>query len=74
MDWTAFALSLQLATWTVVLLLPIAVLIARVLAWGSIPFKSGIEALIMLPLVLPRRCWGCTCFSPSRRSLHWVRC
>jgi ABC-type molybdate transport system permease subunit len=29
MDWTAFALSLQLAGWTVVLLLPLAVVIAR---------------------------------------------
>ncbi|MFA5902040.1 MAG: molybdate ABC transporter permease subunit [Hyphomicrobium sp.] len=53
MDWTAFALSLELAAWTVALLLPMAVLIARMLAWGRIPFKSGIEALIMLPLVLP---------------------
>ena len=53
MDWTAFALSLQLAVWTVVLLLPIAIHLARVLAWGRIPFKSGLEALIMLPLVLP---------------------
>ena len=34
MDWTAFSLSLQLAAWTVALLLPIAILIARLLAWG----------------------------------------
>jgi len=53
MDWTAFALSLQLAGWTVVLLLPLAVVIARALAWGRVPGKSAIEALIMLPLVLP---------------------
>jgi molybdate transport system permease protein len=53
MDWTAFSLSLQLAGWTVALLLPVAVFIARLLAWGRVPFKSGIEALIMLPLVLP---------------------
>jgi len=53
MDWSAFALSMQLAAWTVALLLPIAVVIARFLAWGRVPFKSGIEALIMLPLVLP---------------------
>jgi molybdate transport system permease protein len=53
MDWTAFSLSLQLAGWTVVLLLPLAVLIARELAWGRVPGKSAIEALIMLPLVLP---------------------
>lgn len=53
MDWTAFSLSLQLAAWTVALLLPIAILIARLLAWGDLRGKSFLEALIMLPLVLP---------------------
>jgi molybdate transport system permease protein len=53
MDWTAFGLSLQLAAWTVALLLPIAILIARLLAWGDFRGKSFLEALIMLPLVLP---------------------
>jgi len=53
MDWTAFSLSLQLAAWTVALLLPMAILIARLLAWGRLRFKSFVEALIMLPLILP---------------------
>ena len=53
MDWTAFSLSLQLAAWTVALLLPVAILIARLLAWGDFRGKSFVEALIMLPLVLP---------------------
>jgi molybdate transport system permease protein len=53
MDWTAFALTLQLAGWTVALLLPIAILLARLLAWSHVPMKSAVEALIMLPLVLP---------------------
>ncbi len=53
MDWTAFALSLKLALWTCVLILPIAVLLARVLAWGRFPGKSLLEALVMVPLVLP---------------------
>jgi molybdate transport system permease protein len=53
MDWTAFGLSLQLAAWTVALLLPIAILIARALAWGRFRLKSVAESLIMLPLVLP---------------------
>jgi molybdate transport system permease protein len=60
MDWTAFALSLQLAGWTVVLLLP--------LAWGRVPGKSAIEALIMLPLVLPPTVLGfylLVAFSPQ---------
>ena len=68
MDWTAFALSLQLAGWTVVLLLPLAVVIARALAWGRVPGKSVIEALIMLPLVLPPTVLGfylLVAFSPQ---------
>jgi molybdate transport system permease protein len=68
MDWTAFALSLQLAGWTVVLLLPLAVVIARSLAWGRVPGKSAIEALIMLPLVLPPTVLGfylLVAFSPQ---------
>ena len=68
MDWTAFALSLQLASWTVVLLLPLAVVIARALAWGRVPGKSAVEALIMLPLVLPPTVLGfylLVAFSPQ---------
>jgi len=53
MDWTAFTLSLKLAFWTCVLLLPLAILLARLLAWGRFRGKSLIEALVMLPLVLP---------------------
>ena len=53
MDWTAFALSLKLALWTCVLILPLAVLLARWLAWSRFRGKSLIEALVMLPLVLP---------------------
>jgi len=53
MDWTAFALSLKLAFWTCLLLLPLAILIARWLAWGHFAGKSLVEALVMLPLVLP---------------------
>jgi molybdate transport system permease protein len=53
MDWTAFALSLKLAFWTCLLILPLAVVIARWLAWGRFPGKSLVEALVMLPLVMP---------------------
>jgi molybdate transport system permease protein len=53
MDWNALGLSLQLAVWTVVLLLPLAVIIARPLAWRRFPGKSFVEALVALPLVLP---------------------
>ena len=68
MDWTAFSLSLQLAAWTVGLLLPIAILIARLLAWGDFRGKSLLEALIMLPLVLPPTVLGfylLVAFSPQ---------
>jgi molybdate transport system permease protein len=53
MDWTAFALTLKLAFWTCVLILPIAILLARWLAWGRLRGKSWVETLVMLPLVLP---------------------
>src|SRR3990170_523920 len=53
MDWTAFALSLKLAFWTCLLILPIGVALARLLAWGRFPGKSLVESLVMLPLVLP---------------------
>ena len=68
MDWIAFSLSLQLAAWTVALLLPIAILIARLLAWGDFRGKSFAEALIMLPLVLPPTVLGfylLVAFSPA---------
>ncbi len=53
MDWTAFSVSLQLAAWTCLLILPVAVVVARVLAWREFRGKSVVEALILLPLVLP---------------------
>ena len=53
MDWDAFALSLRLAAWTSALLLPIAMLIARWLAWRRFALRGFVEAFIALPLVLP---------------------
>ncbi len=53
MDSAALALSLRLAAWTVVILVPLALLIARALAWRRFPGRSFVEALIALPLVLP---------------------
>lgn len=53
MDMTALALSLKLAFWTVVVILPIGLLIARVLAWGRFRGRSLCEAMLLLPLVLP---------------------
>ena len=53
MDWPALSLSLRLAFWTCVILIPLGVVIARVLAFRAVRAKGLIEALVALPLVLP---------------------
>lgn len=53
MDWAALGLSLRLAFWTSVILLPAAVAAARLLTWRRFPGKGFVEALVALPLVLP---------------------
>lgn len=53
MDWGALGLSLRLAGWTVLVLLPIGIILGRVLAWRNFHGKALIEALLALPLVLP---------------------
>jgi molybdate transport system permease protein len=53
MDWNAFRLSLELAAWTVVVLFPIAIPLARLLAWRRFRGRGLVQALIALPLVLP---------------------
>lgn len=53
MDWPALRLSLQLALWTVLILLPLGVLVGRWLARTRLPGKGWIEAALALPLVLP---------------------
>jgi molybdate transport system permease protein len=53
MDTQALALSLKLAAGTAAILLPLAVVLGRVLAWRQFAGKPGVEALLALPLVLP---------------------
>lgn len=53
MDWQALGVSVRLAAWTSVLLLPAGLWLARVLAFSSLRGKPWIEALIAAPLVLP---------------------
>ena len=53
MDWNALSLSLRLAAWTLVVLLPAGMFLARLLAWGRFAGKPLLEALLALPLVLP---------------------
>ncbi len=58
MDWTALWLSLRLAFWTVVVLLPIGIWLGRVLAFRAFRGKGVVEALVALPLVLPPTVFG----------------
>ncbi|WP_128515149.1 molybdate ABC transporter permease subunit [Tabrizicola thermarum] len=58
MDWTALFLSLELAAWTVAILLPVSVLTGRFLAFRQFGGKGLVEALVMLPLVLPPTVFG----------------
>jgi molybdate transport system permease protein len=53
MDWTAFSLSLQLAAWTMAVLLPVGIALGRVLAWKRFRGKPLVEGFLALPLVLP---------------------
>ncbi|MGY6634476.1 MAG: molybdate ABC transporter permease subunit [Alkalilacustris sp.] len=58
MDWEALFLSLRLAGWTVAILLPVSVLVGRLLAYRRFRGKGLVEALVMLPLVLPPTVFG----------------
>ena len=53
MDWQALALSLELAAVTLLVLLPAGLLLGRWLAYTRFSGKAWIEALVVLPLVLP---------------------
>ncbi|HVL59480.1 MAG TPA: molybdate ABC transporter permease subunit [Burkholderiaceae bacterium] len=53
MDWTALRLSVWLALLTALVLLPIGVAVARVIAYREFRGKSFAEAALALPLVLP---------------------
>jgi molybdate transport system permease protein len=53
MDWQAFWLSIKLSSMTVVILIPLAIFAAKFLAYGDFKAKPWLEALVMVPLVLP---------------------
>lgn len=53
MDWQALALSVKLGLLTIAVLLPPALLLGRWLAVTRWPGKPLVEALVVLPLVLP---------------------
>lgn len=53
MDWQALILSLELAAVTLLVLLPVGLWLGRWLAYTGFAGKSWIEAMVVLPLVLP---------------------
>ena len=53
MDWQALILSLKLAAATLLVLLPVGLWLGRWLAYTRFAAKPWIEALVVLPLVLP---------------------
>ena len=53
MDWQALTLSLKLAAVTLLVLLPAGLWLGRWLAYTRVAGKSWIEAVVVLPLVLP---------------------
>lgn len=53
MDWQALTLSLKLAAVTLLVLLPAGIWLGRWLAYTGFAGKAWIEALVILPLVLP---------------------
>ncbi len=52
-DWRSLTLTLELAAWTVAILLPLALFIGRFLAFNSFRGMSWLEAALATPLVLP---------------------
>jgi len=52
-EWAALALSLKVSFWAVFLSLPLALLVAWVLARREFRGKSLLSALVYLPLILP---------------------
>ena len=53
MDWQALTLSLELAAVTLIVMLPAGLWLARWLAHTDFVGKGWVEALVVLPLVLP---------------------
>lgn len=58
MDWSAFSLSIQLALGTLAVLLPLGLIGGRWLARTTFRGRAWIEAVVLLPLVLPPTVMG----------------
>lgn len=78
MDWSALAVSLQLAAWTAAILAPVGIVLGRVLAWRPFRGRTVVEALLALPLVLPPTVLGYYLLvamgvnSPVARASEWL--
>ncbi len=68
MDWQALQVSLLLAAFTSAILLPLGLFLARGLAHQQFTGKYLIEALIVLPLVLPPTVLG----FPDQNALGFI--
>ncbi len=53
MDWQALKLSLMLGLWTVAILVPAGILLARMIAWRRFIGRNFLQTLLALPLLLP---------------------
>ncbi len=58
MDWTALWLSLRLAIFTILILLPVGIAAGRFLAYRDFAGRGMVEAIVALPLVLPPTVFG----------------
>lgn len=52
-EWTAVHLSLKVATWAMIVSLPIGIFVALLLARGNFWGKSFLNGIVHLPLILP---------------------
>lgn len=77
MDWTALGLTLKLATITTLLLMIVAIFIALWLSSAKTWYKTLIESIVTLPLILPPTVLGfylLLCFNPnSGLGLLWFK-
>ena len=78
MDWQAIGLSLKLAFWVVVFLLPVGLALAWLLVYGRFRGKVLLDALVSMPLVLPPTVLGFYLIvamgprSPLGRAWEWA--
>ena len=53
MDWQALNLSFLLGLWTVAILIPAGIFLARIIAWRRFFGRNFLQTLLALPLLLP---------------------